>query len=139
VFSLLGALNGGYLTYLFLKSTFGSGDVINFCDVNSLFSCTSVITTPYAQFFGAPICAWAIAVYFLIILLAYRAMKSVAAKAKGYFFATGILSGMGIMMNVIFLHNEYVFLKTICLLCAVCLIFITANLIFSAIGHSKAK
>lgn len=137
-FSLLGVLNGSYLTYIFWKNAFGEGG-ISFCDVNSLFSCTSVVTTPYAQFFGVPVCTWAIAVYFLIILLAYEAMKKSAAKAKGYFYATGILSGMGLMMNVIYLHNEWVFLNTLCLLCAICLIFITANLIFSVIGHGKSK
>jgi len=136
VFSLLGALNGGYLTYVFWKNTFGSGGS-SFCDINSLFSCSSVVTSPYAQFFGAPVCSWAIAVYLIMVLLAYKALKKTAA--KGYFYAISVLSGMGIMMNVIYLHNEWVFLSTLCLLCTICLIFITMNLILSVMGHKAAK
>jgi hypothetical protein len=109
VFSLLGALNGGYLTYVFWKNTFGSGGS-SFCDINSLFSCSSVVTSPYAQFFGAPVCSWAIAVYLIMVLLAYKALKKTAAKCSfghGHYDECHLSSQrMGISFHALFAVHD---------------------------------
>ncbi|MFA6992386.1 MAG: vitamin K epoxide reductase family protein [Candidatus Gracilibacteria bacterium] len=136
VFSGLGVLNASYLTYVFLKATYGSGGS-SFCDINSTFSCSDIVVTPYAQFFGVPTCTIAIPVYLILFYLAYKIYKG-GENTAGKFYAISVLSGMGLMMNLIYVHNEYVFLKQICLLCLICMVFITANLILSIAGYRKS-
>jgi uncharacterized membrane protein len=135
--SILGVLNGGYLTYLFIKLTYFAGEGASFCDFNNRFTCSSIVTSKYAQFFGLPICTYAMVVYLIMVVLALNTLKK-KKNPKNSFYAISVLSGMGMMMNIIYTHNEYVFLNAVCTLCLVCLGLIIINLIASIKGYAKS-
>lgn len=135
ILSILGVLNAGYLTYLFVQERQG-GLTTTFCDINNTLSCSSVITSPYAQLFGVPICTIALFVYPFLILLAALSLKE--KTPKDYFFALGILSAMGTTMNLIYIYNEFAYIGAFCILCIVCGLLIITNLIVSIIGYSKS-
>jgi uncharacterized membrane protein len=134
--SILGVLNGGYLTYLFIKLTYFTGAGASFCDFNNRFTCSNVVTSKYAQLFGLPVCTYAVVVYLIMVLLAIRTMKT--KNPKNSFYAISVLAGMGMMMNVIYTYNEYAFLSAVCTLCLGCLVLITVNLAASIKGYSKS-
>lgn len=141
--STFGFINAMYITFLFIQNKMN--DVINwggdtatgsFCDINSSFSCTNVIMSPYAQIFGVPICTIALLVYPALFILAYKALQS--KNPRNYFYSLSVISAMGFMFNLLFVHFEYLTLKTFCLLCLICLVFITINLIMSIRGYLKS-
>jgi uncharacterized membrane protein len=135
--SSLGFLNALYLTYLFFMKTYYGDKSASVCDINQTLSCSSVITSPFGKLFGLPICTIAMFVYPAILILAVFALKK--AKSRNYYYAISILSAMGLMMNVIYLYNEYTFVGAICVLCTTCLVMILTNLVASIVGYSKAK
>lgn len=134
--SLLGLLNGSYLTWLFINLTYFSPQTQSFCDINSQITCSSIVTSKYAQLFGLPICTIAAGVYLIMIILAILSHRS--STPKNYFFTIALLSSAGAMMNIIYTHNEWLFLKSICALCLFCLVFILTNLVTSILGYLKA-
>lgn len=135
--SVLGFLNALYLTVLFIEKTFLGSTGPSVCDINATWSCSDVITSPFSKFLGVPICTVALFIYPAIVILAILALKK--KKAKNYFYAISILSAMGMMMNVIYLNNEYAFLNAICLFCTFCLVLIITNLVASIVGYAKAE
>lgn len=134
--SALGLLNSGYLTALFLTDKWGQVEK-SFCDINTQLSCTNVITSPYAQFFGVPVCTIALLVYPVLIVLAWMALKR--AKTRNLFYAIGLLSSAGLMLNLVYIYNEIVYIKSICALCILCSLFILTDLVMSIRGYSKSK
>jgi len=135
--SVLGILNGSYLTYLFVKLTYFSASAgQSFCDINKHISCSNVVTSKYAQLFGLPICVYAVAVYIAIMILAIISLKK--SNAKNFFYVISILSGMGIIINSLYTYNEFYFIGAICTLCTICLLFITVNFVTSIVGYSKS-
>jgi len=136
VVSVLGMLNAIYLNYIFLLEKWGMGEN-NFCDINSSLSCSSVVTSPYAQFMGVPVCAIALFVYPILIALAWMAMKRL--KTKNLFYSISLLSAMGLMLNLVYIYNEVVYIKALCTLCIACTLFILIDLIMSIRGYAKSK
>lgn len=138
--SVIGTLNASYLTYVFLRKTalekaFGplNGSL---CDINETFSCSKIVTSEYAQFLGVPVCTLALLVYPALITLALLALRNKAP--RNYFYAISIISAMGFMLNAVYVYNEYVHLSAICVLCLVCMVIITTNLILSIFGYKEA-
>ena len=134
--SILGVANAAYLTYIFVQRTFFASTASSFCDVSNRLACSSVVTSKYAQLLGIPICTWALVVYGALIVLAILALK--AKKPRNLFYAISIISGMGVILNSVYLNNEWQFLGVFCLLCGICLIFILTNLVSSILGYSKS-
>ena len=134
--SFLGFLNALYLTIIFLEKTLGQSKQPSFCDINNQFSCSNIITSSYGKFLGVPVCTVALVVYPAIIILAYLAIKK--RRPRNYFYAISILAGMGMMLNVVYLYNEFVYLGAICLLCSVCLVVIATDLVASIVGYLKS-
>lgn len=127
--SVFGALNALYLTVQFVRNKWGAG-ASSICDFNSEASCTSVITSPYALFLGMPVCTIALMVYPLLAGLGIAALKR--AQTRNLFYAASILAAMGLMLNVVYIYNEVVYIKAICVLCIGCT-FVIAAVLFSAI------
>jgi len=136
VLSILGLINAAYLTYLFIEQSLSKVPINTFCDINNTFSCTSVITSPYAQLFGISICTIALLVYPVLIILAWVALQK--KNPKNLFFAIAIIAAMGTMMNVLSIYNEYAFIGSYCALCILCSLFIITILIMSIIGYAKS-
>ena len=134
--SLIGMLNAIYLTYLFLQDKWGEAEK-SFCDINSSISCSSVITSKYAQFLGVPVCTIALFVYPVLIVLAWMTLK--AKKTRNLFYGISLLSAMGLMLNIVYIYNEMVYIKALCVLCILCTVFILTDLVMSMIGYSKSN
>ena len=135
ILSSLGFLNASYLTYFFIQKTFFNNPY-SICDISNTLSCSSVITSPYAQFFGLPGCTIALIVYPVLIFLAYRALCN--KKPQIPFFWLSVFSGMGLVMNYILIYNEYAFIKAYCILCIFCSFVITAIFASSITGFLKS-
>jgi uncharacterized membrane protein len=136
VVSTLGMLNAAYLNYIFLQEKWGMGEK-NFCDINTSLSCSSVVTSPYAQFLGVPVCAIALFVYPVIIALAWTALKK--TKTRNLFYAISLISAMGLMLNLVYIYNEAVYIKTYCVLCLSCTLIILTDLVMSIRGYAKSS
>ncbi len=134
--SVLAILNATYLSYFFIEKKFFP-DKQSFCDINSTLSCSEVITSPYAQIFGLPICVFALIVYPILIYFAYQTLKK--DNIKDYFYIISIVSAMWLIMNLVYIYNEFAFIKAFCLLCILCSFFITANFILSIFWYKNSK
>jgi uncharacterized membrane protein len=130
--SLVGTLNALYLTVLFARSKWQE-HVSSVCDINATTSCTSVITNPHALFLGVPVCSIALIVYPILIALGFAALKR--RRTRDVFYATSILSAMGLMLNVVYVYNEIIYIKAICILCVGCTVLITLDLLASIRGY----
>jgi uncharacterized membrane protein len=136
VLSILGILNASYLTYLFIREAYIGSTGATFCDINPSVSCSSVIVSPYAQLFGLPICTIALLIYPVLLILAILALKK--KQPKNIFFTLGLLASMGMMMNLIYIYNEYAFIGSYCLLCIICSLLIITIFIMSIVGYVKS-
>ena len=134
--SALGMLNAIYLSYLYLQSKWGEAEM-GFCDINSSLSCSSVVTSPYSQFLGVPVCTIALFVYPILITLAWMTLKR--PKTKNLFYAISLLSAMGLMLNLVYIYNEVVYIKALCALCILCTLFILIDLVMSIRGYAKSE
>lgn len=133
--SSVGALNALYLTTLFLRTKWDQ-QTSSVCDISSTTSCTSVITSPFAHFLGVPVCSIALIVYPVLIALGVAAL--VRQRTRNLFYATSILSAMGLMLNVVYVYNEIVYIKAICVLCVGCTVLIALVLLASIRGYLKS-
>ena len=133
--SILGAANAMYLTYLFIQSKL-SAPAESFCDINESVSCGNVITSKYALFFGVPVCTIALFVYPALAALGFLALKRTAT--RNLFFVISILAAMGLMLNVVYIHNEVVYIKSICALCVGCTVLIAIALASGIRGYSTS-
>ena len=130
--SALGAINALYLTSLFVRSKWQE-HVSSVCDINATTSCTSVITNQHAMFLGVPVCSIALVVYPVLIALGLAALRR--PKTRDLFYATSILSAMGLMLNVVYVYNEVVYIRAICILCVGCTVLIALCLLSSIRGY----
>jgi uncharacterized membrane protein len=136
IVSSIGMLNAIYLTYLFLQDKWGEAEK-SFCDINTSLSCSSVITSKYAQLLGVPVCTIALFVYPVLIALAWMTLKR--KKTRNLFYAISLLSAMGLMLNIVYIYNEMVYIKALCVLCILCTVFIATALVMSILGYSKSE
>jgi uncharacterized membrane protein len=133
--SAIGTMNSLYLTVLYLRSKWQE-NVSSVCDINATTSCTSVITNPHALFLGVPVCSIALVVYPVLIALAVAALRR--DKTRDLFYATSILSAMGLMLNAVYIYNEVVYIRAICPLCVGCGVLITLVLLSSIRGYQRS-
>jgi len=131
-FSSLGTLNALYLTTLFVRTKWQE-HVSSVCDINATTSCTSVITSPFALFLGVPVCSIALVVYPALVALGIYALRR--QKTRDLFYAASILSAMGLMLNVVYVYNEFVHIGALCILCVGCTVLIALDFIASIRGY----
>lgn len=133
--SAVGVANGSYLTYLFIQKQYFPAS-ITVCDINDTLSCSKILTSPYSKFLGLPICSIAIVVYITIVVLALLAAHK--ARPQNYFFTIALLTAAATAFNIVYIHNEYVFLKALCIFCVFCTGLVITNLVLSIIGYLKS-
>lgn len=112
------------------------GSYSTFCDINSTFSCSNVLLSPRAQFFGFPFPAVAMVVYPIIFLVALLGYLGICRKAFP------ILAGMaigGMCFNGYYIFQEAVYIGSFCPLCLMCTAIIISILGISIYGIKKAK
>jgi len=124
------------LATFFYRKKWGEAEK-GICDVNAILSCSSVVTSPYAEFLGVPVCTIALFVYPILIVLAWMTLNR--PKTKNLFYAISLLSAMGLMLNLVYIYNEVVYIQSICALCILCTLFILTDLVMSIRGYAKSE
>ncbi|NCO97864.1 vitamin K epoxide reductase family protein [Candidatus Gracilibacteria bacterium] len=132
--------NAVYLTNqaytLKAKIAESTGSYSTFCDINSTFSCSNVLISPRAQFFGFPFPALAMLVYPVIFLIALLGYLGICRKSFP------ILAGMataGICFNGYYIYQEAFYIGSFCPLCLVCSAIIVTILGISVYGMKNTK
>ena len=90
--------------------TISSGDTTS-CDFNSLFSCSSVLSSSYSQFMGIPVAAFGLIWYTIATILSVASIKM---SIKRIFFRSWAI--IGVLSIPIFVYAEFQ-IGAICLLC----------------------
>lgn len=136
--SCIAFINALYLTdrAYYLKETPISERPLSFCDINSTFSCTNVLESPYSEVFGVPFPAIALFVYPILALLAFLGYRNASSK---YFKPLLILALMGVAFNGTIIYREAVYIGAFCYLCLICSAIIVTIAILSAIGTCEKK
>ncbi len=138
VLATIAFANAVYLTNqaytLKTKMTESAGMYSTFCDLNSTFSCSNVLLSPRAQFFGFPFPALAMVVYPIIFLVALLGYLGICRKAFP------ILAGMalgGMCFNGYYIYQEAFYIGSYCPLCLVCSAIIVSIFWISLYGIQK--
>ena len=128
VLSALASINAGYLTYkAYLVKQLASTSSV--CDINAMFSCSTVFNFDSAWFGNIPFPAIALIVYPILVWLAIWWLKWNTYKA---YLIILILSIWWLAFNWYIIANEYT-IWTYCILCLICTLIITINFILSII------
>lgn len=113
--------NAVYLTHqtytLKTKLAESAGSYSNFCDINSTFSCSNVLLSPRAQFFGFPFPALAMVVYPVIFLIALLGYLGICRKS--FLILAGMSAG-GMCFNGYYIYQEAFHIGSFCPLCLMC-------------------
>lgn len=114
--------NAAYLSneayqYMYVDSSALS----SFCDLSQNISCSEVLKSPYSRVFGIPFPWIALAVYPILLGLAYLGYKS-----KDVFYAKTIqvLSLLGMLFNFFIIYREMFYIFAYCILCLICTLII---------------
>ena len=123
-------INASYLTYKSYVPTTNA-----FCDINQIFSCSTVLASPVAKIGGViPFPMIAMIVYPILFALAFIGRK----KRKTQFFKPlAILATMGIAFNGYFIYLETTVIKVYCSLCLLCTAIIISIFVMSVIGRRQ--
>ena len=113
-----------------------AGTYSSFCDINSTFSCSNVLLSPRAQFFGLPFPAVAMVVYPIIFLVALLGYLGICRKS--FPILTGMAVG-GICFNGYYIFQEAFYIGSFCPLCLMCTGIIITILGISIYGIKKGK
>ena len=139
ILALIGSGNAIYLTimaYSINKWTLGFWTVNSFvCDINSVFSCSSVFSNEFAWIFWIPFSLIATFVYPLIAIIA---LLWILWKIKNPFKITFIIWILWLLFNSYVIYNEYI-IWAYCLLCLICTVIMIVILILSKIWCLEYK
>lgn len=113
-----------------------AGTYSSFCDLNSTFSCSNVLLSPRAQFFGLPFPAVAVVVYPIIFLIALLGYFGICRKP---FQILTTLAVGGICFNGYYIYQEAFHIGSFCPLCLVCSAIIVTILGLSVRGIVSKK
>jgi uncharacterized membrane protein len=132
--------NAVYLTShaytLKTKLAESAGSYSTFCDLNSTFSCSNVLISPRAQFFGYPFPAVAMLVYPVIFLVALLGYLGICRKAL---MILTIMAIAGMCFNGYYIFQEAFYIGSFCPLCLMCSVIIMIILGISIYGMKNNK
>ncbi len=122
VVSIIALVNAGYLSQkAYYYKTLADYNGSSFCDLSGSVSCSSVLQSPYSLVFGIPFPWIALAVYPVLLILAYLGLRR---QSVGFAKVLAVLSGMGMLFNFFIMYREIVFIKAFCILCFFCTLII---------------
>jgi len=136
ILSAIAFVNASYLTWESYKIENGTATGNSICDVNTTFSCSTVLKSPYAKIGGVPFPAVAMVVYPVIFLVALAGLNGLFASAFTALLALGI---GGICFNSYFIYQEFFQIKVFCPLCLMCTAIIITIAIISFFGMRSVK
>lgn len=132
IISILAFVNATYLTIhnYQIEKMDKSNLSSSFCDINNIFSCTSVLSSPYSKVFWLPFPAIAMIVYPLIFVIALLGLNSAIKKP---FHILAFFGLWWTMFNWYFISQEIIYIWAFCPLCLLCTAMIITILIISLI------
>ncbi len=129
ILSAIAMINAAYLSYkaYFFRYVDPLG-LTSFCDFSKFNSCSEVLRHPLSNVFGIPFPWVALAVYPILLGLAwYGYKKQSITQAK--IIAT--FSFLGVCFNGFIIYREILFIKAFCILCFICTLIIITIFILS--------
>ena len=114
--SLFGALGAGYLSKVYYDIHSGTAGFRSFCNLNKQFNCDAVAASPYAEVFrGLPLSSivsgWMIALFFVSLAARSSSWRKDAIRVGT------VLSGISILISIVYLFIMTVLVKTLCIVC----------------------
>ncbi len=85
---------------------------------------------------GVPVCTIALIVYPLLIALAALTLRR--SGTRNIFFLITVLASMGLMLNLVYIYNEFAYIQAVCVFCIVCTFLIAANMILGVRGYFQS-
>ena len=146
ILSIIAFANATYLTLqnYRIENATNKWEISSFCDLNNVFSCTNVLSSPYSKVSFSiltgkadstlPFTAIAMFVYPIIFLIAFLGTQWIIKKPF-YFLAWMWI--WWILFNGFFISQEYLYIWAYCPLCIICTWIIITILILSIIGISS--
>lgn len=122
VLSCIALVNAAYLSYkaYYFRYVDPLG-LTSICDFSKINSCSEVLRHPLSNVFGIPFPWVALAVYPILLGLAWYGYRHQSyAQAK----AIAVLSFLGMCFNGFIIYREIFFIKAFCLLCFICTLII---------------
>ncbi|EKE28252.1 MAG: hypothetical protein ACD_3C00084G0008 [uncultured bacterium (gcode 4)] len=132
ILSILAFANATYLTIqnYRIENATTNWKLSSFCDLNDIFSCTNVLSSPYSKVLGIPFPAIAMFVYPIIFLIAFLGMQWIIRKP---FHILAVMWLGWIAFNSFFISREFLFIWAYCPLCLACSAIIISIFIMSVI------
>lgn len=121
VIAIAGIAIMGYLTYIHYAN------VQSFCDISQEVSCDVVTTSIYSELFGIPVSVLGIFYFITVLWLIFY------AKAERAYRGILLLTAFALMPSLYLSLTEYVFIKSVCVLCETSKLLMLAILIASFI------
>jgi uncharacterized membrane protein len=116
--ALVAIVNAAYLSYkVYMFQFVDPYKLTTICDFSTFSSCTSVLRHPLSLVFGVPFPWIALAVYPILLILAWYGYKKASlAPAK----IIVVLSGLGMAFNGFIIYREIRYIHAYCILCLLC-------------------
>lgn len=115
VLSAIGAIISVFQTSQFHQTRAGMAGFHSFCNIGQTFDCTAIEMSPYADYFGFPLSAVAIAGYLMILGLALFAMSdSYRVQSRKYLVT---FTGIATLFSAIYFAVMVTVIGKLCLLC----------------------
>ncbi|MDP2837969.1 MAG: vitamin K epoxide reductase family protein [Candidatus Moranbacteria bacterium] len=129
ILSAVALVNAIYLSYkaYYFRYVDPLG-LTSFCDFSKVNSCSEVLRHPLSNVFGIPFPWVALAVYPVLLGLAWYGYKH-----QSYLQAKilVVLSFLGVCFNGFIIYREIFFIKAFCLLCFICTLIIVTIFVLS--------
>lgn len=126
ILAIIGIVVSGYSWY-----THNSGAADTFCDVSTVFSCSTVNKSIYSEFASVPVAAIGLLGYTVLLLLV-----STKQLLWRYLFAAGVI---GTVFSLYLTWIEFAVLKTFCILCLISQADILAITILAGVSYHRGR
>lgn len=137
ILAVIAFVNAAYLSYkAYYFRYIDPAGLTSLCDFSQFNSCSEVLRHPLSNVFGIPFPWVALAVYPILLGLAwygYKHQSYVQAKVLA------VLSFLGMCFNGFIIYREIFFIKAFCLLCFICTLIIISIFFFSLSILKEAK
>lgn len=137
ILAVVAFVNAAYLSYkAYYFRYIDPAGLTSLCDFSKFNSCSEVLRHPLSNVFGIPFPWVALAVYPILLGLAwygYKHQSYVQAKVLAVF------SFLGMCFNGFIIYREIFFIKAFCLLCFICTLIIISIFFLSLSILKEAK
>ncbi len=123
VLCLVALVNAVYLSYEAYLYMYTGVEVSSVCDLSQSISCSEVLKSPYSRVFGIPFPWIALAVYPILLALAYMGYRT---KEISYAKVIQVLAFCGMLFNFFIIYREIFYIYAYCILCLICTLIIVS-------------